>query len=1702
MPETFSLDAGLKFNPQQLQRAINTVVPQGGINVPINFKVNSNLPLGKITGQVKDFDRALDAATDRVVAFGAAAGAFTLISRAISELVTASTEVENALIRIGANFDKTDKEMAQFGKTLFDIARQTGSTFADAAKGAEELARQGLSIAETQKRLKDALILSRISGTDVDDTIQNLTATLNTFNEAGLDSTRIINKLVAVDVSAAVSAKDLQEAFARVGSSAKEAGVSFDQLLSLVTVVKERTGRDGAVIGNSLKTIFTRLERPKVLETLESIGVAVQDASGKALPAVQILTQLAKTYDTLGEKQKSLVTEQVAGGFQINIIKALIGDLSKDTTRYSEVLKITANAQDEATAKNEKFNTSLKSTLNATAQSITQIFSSIGADKGSGLLSGLLSNLNEFISKGLNSEKAEGAGKTWAERFISGISNVLTGPALVSASLILLKVFATVGVRVAQELAGYLNIGNALKTQAALQEQINVLLARGSDEERRAFYAASDIVKQKEIILALSERIAAVDLAIGGRSIQLTSSILKSGGKNFAGGYMSDAVGRETAAIRAGIGGANLSAQPVVLPNFNGKGPIVANTDEYIVPNRAGGSSSIFNKDMISKYGLPSGSVKVAAGGYVPNYASSFNNNLQDLANISPKGQLLSTGAIGANFGSILAKEVQAALKNTLKNLDLRSGVTDEIKSKIKDVIKTSLDISSQDLKSSKIRQSLNNVADQFLIKNDKSIQAIKRTQLLQDQISENDLRNRMATAQQNIIDEKAYQSGASQAAGTFSNNQIKTPQLNKEAQKIAQKALASAAKEAEQNASKYANEETFSNVKIFGNKTSGNKGETDEEYIARVKKDFGIDATGSRSADKFSSKKFSESIAIKNLTALNKGSESLQNGALFKDLPDNQQTLINQKIKEDEARRLYGRKASLSTLYGNSDSANEIEIAVQKRIDQLNGKIPKFANLQSVLKSNRNGNTNPFGISSFLGFNNPKKELEGLIASGKINPSDRENLQAQATKATQNSSQRRNNTLLGAAFIAPFASGLIDEGKGGTASGIVRGAAKGGLEFGGIGAIFGPYGALIGGAFGLLYGVVSKATKSLGEFQSENDKTNSVVRLNLETTSKATEILEQYKEALKQGKLGDAQILFKSLKDTSNSISSPELKKAFSSQDVDVIAKAIADESNKQTKKEINDSIIIGIKSKSFEKDESSRNQVINSIASSVDSKQITPSVLKTILRGSSISAEPEEILAARKILSSLNSEFDKVATGFGSDSDELFLFYQGLQRATKQTETFSESVTRSIGLLGATAQKNINASIGGVGNIQSQGIIQRLSVFTNAKQTINGLTNGPLGAIQSNSKDELSSLYIQKQSEFESVRSKYLEDYRIKSQENQGKISPIEEGKLASEYEDSLKNITVKYDELAKTLEIRTQTEISLNEIIRKRSVGEVGSYSGSPESAAAGIFSNFRTRQNQYQIGDIGKNSRLKSYLSALENLDKLGAKKEERIPQELSQGKPISKEDDAYTRRIAAQFKVNQGSAYGEASSFLKGVNPNGVYRDQYGNINKTAVNQALQYYSDKNSGRTDQQTKDIAFRYKSLTEEATYNANNPDKIPKLPSGGNSFSDFQSALSNFTTDQTSLLSQVEKLFETVKSTDIKILTTLQGNINIVSDSLSPQAMSLLSESIKAQILPIIENRIQQLKGEQKTGIPNPPSAKSYAQGYSISVTNNEF
>ena len=570
---------------------------------------------------IRDFTSELDRANQRVITLGIAFQSLRTVSDTLSGIVRSSIEVEKAFTDINSVFELTSDNLDKFGKNLFEVARETSQGFKNVADAAKEFSRQGLSAEETLKRVKSALTLSRVASIDVVDSVNVLTASINGFSKAGLTASDITNKLLAVDTRFAVSASDLADALARSGSAASDAGVQFDQLLGIITAVQQSTARGGAVIGNSLKTIFTRIQREDTIDALESLGVSVRDANGEVLSGIQLLENFGKRYDTLGDSAKRSAAEIVGGVYQINILKAAVADLSKAESIYSQATKASSDARDEETKRNEALNKSLDATITRLGLAGKQIGANIGNLGFSQFARTGLNLLTENpITKALEdaSGKAETLGGQIAEGFIKGFGNAV----LIGLGPILLRAVSNIS---------SLTFG-----------KITSDLLQAADTTPLQAYTR-------------------------GRQGRIPRRSAEGYIPNAAGSYIP--FSQESSAISQGVGGAPLGAKPVLLSNFKYgggmTGPILANSSEYIVPNFANGGSAIFNQNMIKQYGLPPGSTPVAAGGYIPNAAEGINPGYSGLT-ISQVNQYLAKRGVfnyGMPTGSVLPNPMDLAYR-------------------------------------------------------------------------------------------------------------------------------------------------------------------------------------------------------------------------------------------------------------------------------------------------------------------------------------------------------------------------------------------------------------------------------------------------------------------------------------------------------------------------------------------------------------------------------------------------------------------------------------------------------------------------------------------------------------------------------------------------------------------------------------------------------------------------------------------------------------------------------------------------------------------------------------------------------------------------------------------------------------------------------------------------------------------------------
>lgn len=477
---------------------------------PVNLKINEasfSRPLGKITGQASEFNKSLEASNARVIAFGASAGLIFVVRNAFAALLRSTIEVEKALTDINVIFQRSNESLNKFSGELFNVAKNTGQSFKTVATAATELARQGLGVEETLKRTRDALILTRLSGLEAADSVEALTATLNSFSRQALDSTEIVNKFAAVDAQFAVSSRDLAEATKRVASTAQEAGVSFEELLGIVTAVQQTTARGGSVIGNALKTIFTRIGRADAIQQLQALGVAI-DENQTGVQKLQAISQALKTADTTTAN----FIKQLAGGvYQINIVSAALADLGRENGITARAIETANSAGEQAVRRNEELNKTIAAQVNRTVENFRKLGSTIGTDTFAPTVTSILSFLNKSIEgtvKG-NEGKFRDTGEVIGSAIFKGLGQFISGPGLVLVLSTLTKLSFDLSKFAVKAFGGLVGLNQSSKKQVDLQAQITNLLH--SDSSLRASInqkAGTQLQLEQQILATVRARLA------------------------------------------------------------------------------------------------------------------------------------------------------------------------------------------------------------------------------------------------------------------------------------------------------------------------------------------------------------------------------------------------------------------------------------------------------------------------------------------------------------------------------------------------------------------------------------------------------------------------------------------------------------------------------------------------------------------------------------------------------------------------------------------------------------------------------------------------------------------------------------------------------------------------------------------------------------------------------------------------------------------------------------------------------------------------------------------------------------------------------------------------------------------------------------------------------------------------------------------
>ena len=255
-------------------------------------------------------------------------------------------------------------EMDDFARSANSAAQALGRQTKDYTNAYLTFAQQGLNPEQATARTQATLKASNITGANVGDMANDLTAVWNGFQIQAGDTEKAVSKLAAV---ADTSASDMSELATAMSKSAST-GNALKTIYARINDIKAGTDDAEVSLGNYTKK-------------MAELGVNVLDENKNLRDTGDVITEIGNKWNTMSREQQIYLAQTMAGQRQMNNLIALFDNWDV----YTKELNTSLAANNELNEKNDIYMDSMTAHLNqltAAQEGLIQSLSDTDSFKG------------------------------------------------------------------------------------------------------------------------------------------------------------------------------------------------------------------------------------------------------------------------------------------------------------------------------------------------------------------------------------------------------------------------------------------------------------------------------------------------------------------------------------------------------------------------------------------------------------------------------------------------------------------------------------------------------------------------------------------------------------------------------------------------------------------------------------------------------------------------------------------------------------------------------------------------------------------------------------------------------------------------------------------------------------------------------------------------------------------------------------------------------------------------------------------------------------------------------------------------------------------------------------------------------------------------------------------------------------------------
>lgn len=299
---------------------------------------------------------------------------------------------------------QSNDQMAQFAEKANKAAQALSTTTTNYTNASLIYYQQGLSDKEVADRTEVTIKMANAAGESASKVSDQLTAVWNNFYDGSKSLEYYADVMTKLGAYTASSTDEISEGIQKFASVANTIGLSYEYATSALATLTAKTRESANTVGNSLKTLFARIQGLTLGETLEDgtdlnkyskalekVGISIKDQQGELKDMNTILDEMMNKWDSLSRAEQVALAQTVGGVRQYTQLV----NLMENKDYFKELVGVAKNSEGTLQEQADIYAESWEASKKRVQASLEEIYKQLVDDK-------FFIGLNDTLSDTLN----------------------------------------------------------------------------------------------------------------------------------------------------------------------------------------------------------------------------------------------------------------------------------------------------------------------------------------------------------------------------------------------------------------------------------------------------------------------------------------------------------------------------------------------------------------------------------------------------------------------------------------------------------------------------------------------------------------------------------------------------------------------------------------------------------------------------------------------------------------------------------------------------------------------------------------------------------------------------------------------------------------------------------------------------------------------------------------------------------------------------------------------------------------------------------------------------------------------------------------------------------------------------------------------------------------------------------------------------